>query len=50
MFKSLFSIVEDVARVITTPVEIAVDVASAVTNPIAEVAQDVVDFVKEETR
>ena len=50
MFGKLFDVVVDVARVVTAPVEIAVDVVAAVTKPIAEVAQDVVDTVKDELR
>lgn len=48
MLKSLFNIVGDVARVVTAPVEMIVDVAAAITKPIAEVTQDIVDSFKEE--
>jgi len=48
MFKSLFELGKDVVDIATAPVEIAVDVTRAVTEPIAETAQDCVDAVKEE--
>lgn len=49
MFKSLLGIVEDTARIVTAPVEVALDLTSAVTKPVADLSQDVVDEVKEAT-
>lgn len=50
MFDSLFGTIANVARVVTAPVEIAADIAEAVTKPIADLAQDVVDTVKDEIK
>jgi len=49
MFKSLFGIVTDVAKVVAAPVEIALDLTHAVTKPVAEVAEEMVKDVKEAT-
>ena len=46
MFGSLFSIVEDVATVVTAPVEIVLDVVSVPVNLVAEAAEDLVKDVK----
>ncbi len=46
MFKSIFNLAEDVARVVTAPVEILSDIAQVVTKPSADLAQDIVDEVK----
>ena len=48
MFKSLFSLAEDIVDIAVAPVEIAVDLTRAVTKPVAEAAQEAVDAVKEE--
>lgn len=50
MFKPLFGIVEDVARIALTPVEIAADLTRAVTKPIADVAEEAARDVKDMTR
>lgn len=47
MFKSLIGIVSDVVTVAVAPVEIAADLTRVVTKPIAEVAKDIADDVKE---
>jgi hypothetical protein len=46
----IFGLFEDVVRIVTAPVEIIADTLEAVTEPVAEFAQDVVDTVKEEVR
>lgn len=43
MLKSLF-------RIVTAPLEIALDVTEAIIEPIAEIAQDVVDEIKDLTK
>lgn len=48
MFKSLFGLVENVVSIAAAPVEIALDVATAVIKPIAEAAQEVVEAIKED--
>ena len=47
MFDSIFGVAGDVLRVVTAPIEIAADAAKAITQPLAEAAQEVVDSVKE---
>lgn len=47
MFGSLLNVVKDVATVVTAPVEIALDVTSAVTKPIADMASEAVKDTKE---
>lgn len=47
MFDSIFNVVKDVSRVVTAPVEIGADLASALTKPVADAAQDCVDGIKE---
>ena len=47
MLNSVFGLVSDVARIVTAPVEIAVDAARVVTQPVAETLQEVVDEVKD---
>ncbi len=49
MFKSLFGIVEDVVKVVAAPVEIAIDVTRVVTKPIADLAEEAVQEVKDAT-
>ncbi len=46
MFKSLFGIVEDVAKIVTTPVEIAIDATRIVTKPLGNVAQEAAKEIK----
>ncbi len=48
MFGSLLNVVKDVATIVTAPVEIALDVTSAVTKPIADTVSDAVKGIKEE--
>ena len=48
MFKSLIGIVTDVAKVAVAPVEIALDVTRAATQPVAEAAEEIVKEVKKE--
>ena len=50
MLKSLFGIVEDVAKIAITPVAIAADVARAVTKPLADVAEATAKEVGAATR
>lgn len=47
MFDSIFGVVKDVATVALAPVEIAADLARAVTKPIAEGTREVTKEVKE---
>lgn len=49
MLRSLLNITGDLVRVVTAPVEIAADLAATVTKPVADVAQDIVDDIKEAT-
>lgn len=42
----MFGLIRDVARVVTAPVEIAVDATRVVTKPVAEFSQDMVNEVK----
>ena len=46
MFDSLVELTKNVVKVAAAPVEIAADVAVAVTKPIAEVSEDVTKEVK----
>lgn len=46
MFKSLFGLVEDVAKIVTTPTEVALDVTRASTKPIADMAADLTKEIK----
>jgi hypothetical protein len=46
MFKSILNLAEDVARVVTAPIEILADGAQVVTKPSAKLAQDIVNEVK----
>lgn len=48
MFKSIFGLVSDVATIVTAPVEMAVDATRIITKPLAEVAEEAVEAVKEE--
>ena len=50
MFESLIELVKDTTRIVTAPVEIAVDVADAVVKPVAEAAEAVVEEVKNLTK
>lgn len=47
MFRSLFGIAGDVAKVVIAPVEIAVDVTRSVTKPIGELAEQAAKGIKE---
>jgi hypothetical protein len=48
MFNSLIGIATDIVKVVAAPVEIVADVTRAITKPIADAAQEVVQSVKEE--
>ena len=48
MFKSLFNLTKDIVDIAVAPIEIAVDITSAVVKPVADVARDVTKTVKEE--
>lgn len=47
MFGSLLGVVTDVAKITVAPVAVAADLTRAVTQPLAEVAEEIVDSVKE---
>lgn len=46
MFKSIFGLVKDVATIVIAPVEIAVDLTRTVTKPVADVAKEVTEEIK----
>lgn len=48
MFKSLFDLAQDVVDIATAPVKIAVDLTRAAVKPMADMAREVVDEIKEE--
>lgn len=48
MFKSLFNITKDVIDVVKAPLEIALDVTSAITKPIADAANEIVEDIKKD--
>ena len=50
LFDSCLDLVSDVAKAVVAPVEVVIDVADAIVKPIAEVAQDVVEEVKDLTK
>ncbi len=47
MLRSLFGVVTDIAKIITAPVEIGLDLTRTVTKPVADVAEDLVEDVKD---
>jgi len=47
MFDSLIKLGKDVVDVVAAPVEIAIDSARIVTKPVADLANEAVDVVKE---
>lgn len=49
MFGSLFGLVEDTVKIATAPIEIAVEVTRVVTKPLADVAEEIVEGVKNVT-
>lgn len=46
IFDSVIGLTKDVFEVVTTPVEIAVDLADAIVKPIAQAAKEIKDDVK----
>ncbi len=50
MLKGLIGIASDVAKVVAAPVEIAVDITRVVTKPIADLATEAADEVKQATK
>lgn len=46
MFKSIVGLGEDVVKIVSAPVEIAVDLTRTVTKPVADAAQDAVKEIK----
>ncbi len=46
MLRSLFGVVTDIAKIVTAPAEIALDLTRTVTKPVADLADDVVEDVK----
>lgn len=49
IFGSLGEAVKNVGRIASAPVEIAADITAAVVEPVAGIAQDAVDMVKDLT-
>ena len=47
MFKALFGLVDDVASIVTAPVEIAADLTRVVTKPIADLSKEAAEAIKE---
>ncbi len=47
MFKSLFGVVGDVVKIAVAPVEIAAGLTRVVTKPVADLAEDAVDGVRD---
>ena len=47
MLGSLFGLATDLIKIVATPVVIASDVARAVTEPVAEVAEEITDSIRE---
>lgn len=50
LLDSCLDLVSDAAKVVVAPIEVVIDVADAIVKPIAEVAQDVVEEVKDLTK
>lgn len=50
MFGSLLKLTKDLVTIVTAPVEIAIDLTGAVVKPIAEVAEEIVDDIKDITK
>ncbi len=50
MFQSLFNVVKDVATIVTAPVEVVLDLTAAVTKPVAEVVEGLVEDIKSCTK
>lgn len=46
MFKSIFDLAGDVAKIVVAPVEIAVDLTRVVTKPLADIAEGATEEVK----
>lgn len=46
MFKSIFGLVGDVAKIVVAPVEMVVDVTRIVTKPVADIAEAAAHEVK----
>ncbi len=46
LFKSVVELTTDVAKVVATPVEMAVDLADAAVKPLVEVAEDLSKEIK----
>ena len=47
MFDSLFNLTKDIVKIVTTPIEVTVDLTRVLTKPIADIAEDVTSSVKE---
>ncbi len=50
MFGSLLDLTTNMTKIALAPVKVVVDVSVAVTQPLADVAEEIVDDVKEITR
>ena len=48
MFNSLLKLADDLFEIVSAPIEIAVDTVRSVTKPLAEVATEAKDAIKEE--
>ena len=47
ILKSTFDVVGSVTRIVTAPIEVALDLTKAVVKPIADVAKDAVQEIKD---
>lgn len=47
LFSSVFELAEDVVKIATAPVEVALTITKAVVKPISDIAKEVVDEVKD---
>ena len=47
MLGSLFGLIDDVAKIATAPIEVALDATRIITKPTADIAQEAVDLIKE---
>ena len=50
MFKSLIGLATDTFKIVSAPVEVAVDITRTVTKPLADVADEVTKEVKDATK
>lgn len=50
MFGTLFDLATDVVKVVTAPIEIALDTTRVVTKPMGDLAQEAVSEIKQATK